>query len=546
MSEETSPPDTQAHASLWWNAFVRGTADDFSAAVGAMDGRDAALADPAWFATLARHRRLLGAAGLDLIARLDADEPGCVRSAEVLYLEALPRQADPALLRAINASSCAIERATMGHRVRLDGREMAPHEVRGVLRAGRDTARRAEVWESSRALGPRIAGDFVGLVGLRNRAARQVGFPDFRAMHLHLEELDARRLAALFDDLDALTRGPYLAAKAGIDARLARACGIGPGDLRPWHYHDEFAKRAPAADGVDLDAPYRGADIPRLCGDFYAGIGLPLDDVLARSDLHERPGKGPHAFCTDLDREGDIRVLADIAADEASAGCLLHELGHAAYFKNIGRGLPRALRTHAHSLVSEGAALLFERLSTDGGWLRAMGVRLDDPAAFAAAGARRRRDDLLFFARWSLVVFRFEAAMYADPGRDLDTLWWDLVEEYQGIRRPGGLHAPDWACSYHIINRPCDYHNYMLGELLAAQLHRTIAREVLGGVEPSRANYAGRAEVGRFLVDRVFAPGNSLRWDALIRQATGSDLAVDAFAAEIAIDMTAAGSQEPP
>jgi peptidyl-dipeptidase A len=72
----------------------------------------------------------------------------------------------------------------------------------------------------------------------------------------------------------------------------------------------------------------------------------------------------------------------------------------------------------------------------------------------------------------------------------------------------------------------------MMGELFAAQVHHTIAREVLGGVDPGKASYVGKPAVGRFMTDRVFAPGRTLRWDALTRFATGADLNPRAFAAD--------------
>jgi hypothetical protein len=87
---------------------------------------------------------------------------------------------------------------------------------------------------------------------------------------------------------------------------------------------------------VNLDSVFAGADILRICREFYAGIGLPIDDVIDRSDLYEKPGKSPHAFCTDIDREGDVRVLANIVPNEYWMGTMLHELGHSVYSsKNI-------------------------------------------------------------------------------------------------------------------------------------------------------------------------------------------------------------------
>ena len=78
--------------------------------------------------------------------------------------------------------------------------------------------------------------------------------------------------------------------------------------------------------------------MPQVCREFYAGIGLPIDEVLRRSDLYERPGKSPHAFCTDIDRAGDVRVLANIVPNEYWMSTMLHELGHAVY---SSRFIPR-------------------------------------------------------------------------------------------------------------------------------------------------------------------------------------------------------------
>ena len=72
----------------------------------------------------------------------------------------------------------------------------------------------------------------------------------------------------------------------------------------------------------------------------------------------------------------------------------------------------------------------------------------------------------------------------------------------------------------------------MMGELFASQVHHAIARDVLGGVAPSRANYVGRRQVGEFMKVKVFVPGKPLEWDELTRHATGERLNPLAFAAD--------------
>ena len=125
---------------------------------------------------------------------------------------------------------------------------------------------------------------------------------------------------------------------------------------------------------------------------FYAGIGLPIDASSPAATCTRRPGKSPHAFCTDIDREGDVRVLANIVPNEYWMGTMLHEFGHSVYSSNnIPPRLPYVLRMESHILTTEGVAMMFERLSKRGAWLEKMGVTVDDPQAFDETGAKMLR-----------------------------------------------------------------------------------------------------------------------------------------------------------
>jgi len=176
--------------------------------------------------------------------------------------------------------------------------------------------------------------------------------------------------------------------------------------------------------------------------------------------------------------------------------------------------------------------MMFERFSTSADWLSTFGVKVQDAAAFTAAGRRMRRDKLLIFSRWCQVMLRFEIALYQDPDQDLNTLWWDLVEKYQMVRRPEGRDAPDYASKIHIITAPAYYHNYMMGELFACQLHEAIVRELKLSSDPATAVYTDNPAVGEFMKNKVFAAGLTLPWNDLTRHATGAPLNAKAFAAE--------------
>ncbi|HEY8504077.1 MAG TPA: M2 family metallopeptidase, partial [Gemmataceae bacterium] len=248
---------------------------------------------------------------------------------------------------------------------------------------------------------------------------------------------------------------------------------------------------------------------------------------------YEKPGKSPHAFCTDIDREGDVRVLANIVPNEYWMATMLHELGHSVYSsKYIPPTLPYVLRQDAHILCTEGVAMQFERFSKSRRWLEQMGVKVPEPEKFEEAAKKSQRNQLLIFSRWCQVMLRFEKAMYENPDQDLNDLWWDLVEKYQLVNRPPDRDAPDYASKIHVVSAPAYYHNYMMGQLFASQVHHTIARELYDGADPDAVTYVGNKEVGEFMRRRVFAPGRSLDWRGLTVFATGEPLNAKAFAAD--------------
>jgi peptidyl-dipeptidase A len=508
----------------WWRANTSGKDEDFAAKEDAQNQLDQALSDPKRFAELKAIRE--SELGDQLIKR----------QISVVYLLYLEKQVPPELLRQITSKSNAIEKAFNKYRAKVGDRELTDSDVRKVLSDSKDSAQRKEVWGASKMVGPVVAADLKAVVLLRNHVAQQLGFKNYDVLQFYLNEQDQAEILKLFDELDEMTRGPFQAAKKEIDKKLADDYHIPVAELRPWHYHDPFFQEAPNVFGTNLDAvfaKFEKEEIARLCQMFYAAIRLPVDDVLKRSDLYERPGKSPHAFCTDIDRKGDVRVLANVVPNEKWMSTMLHELGHSVYSsKNIPSSMPYVLRTESHILTTEGVAMMFERFSKSGDWLVAMGVHVPNVKAYNEAGARMRRDQLLIFSRWCQVMLRFEKALYEDPEQDLSQLWWDLVEKYQELKRPEGRNAPDYASKIHIVTAPVYYHNYMLGQLFACQVHRAIAHEVLHADDWPSAFYVNNPGVGRFMRERVFAPGRSLSWNDLTRHATGEPLSAQAFAEE--------------
>jgi len=528
----------------WWDANLSGKDADYRKKEEAETRLELKLANPKPFAEL------------KAIRSQPVEDRLLARQIAVLHLQYLPRQVDPELLKQMLAISNRVEQTFNVYRAKVNGKELSDSEVRRVLQESKDPAQRRAVWEASKRVGRAVEPDLKRLVKLRNESARKLGYKDYHVMQLALGEQSQEQVLALCEELDALSRAPFQALKKEIDAALARQCNVKPGELRPWHYHDPFFQEAPDVFGEDDDAIFSKLDIPKVCAEFYAGIGLPVDDVLRRSDLFEKPGKNPHAFCNDLDRAGDVRTLCNIVPNKYWLGTLLHELGHATYSsKNIPATLPYALRTDAHALSTEAVAMMFEDFGASAEWLKAFGAKVPDPEKFNRRAKKERQAEALIFSRWCQVMFRFEKELYANPEQDLNKVWWDLVEKYQGITRPQGRDEPDYAAKIHVVSAPAYYHNYLMGRLFAAQLREAIVRDVLSRVSvpacpgsetgngPGRASETlalrawpagviGNKAFGQFMRERVFRPGRTVDWQQLSRQATGEPLGAKAFAAE--------------
>ena len=509
------PLDT-ALAEAWWETNTRASPEAAQRRERIELERRELLGDPDAFRAIEAARQ-----------RADRFDRLVARQLQVLHNAFAPHQIDADLRRRIVELEVAVETTFNTFRGEIDGRRVDDNTIADILRSSADSVERRHAWEAAKQVGAEVATQVRELARLRNEAARHLGYRDYFALALATNELDEQRLFATLGEVERVSIDPFTAWKGRLDAALAERFGCDPGDLRPWHLDDPFFQDPPIRGAVDLDPLFSNADTEALTVRSYDGIGLDMRPVLERSDLYSREGKSQHAFCIHIDREGDVRVLCNIERTERWTETMLHEFGHAAYDRELDPSLPWLLREPAHALTTEGVAMLCGRLAREPSWLTAVaGVGPAQVEQLAPRLAEARRAALLVFARWVLVMTHFERGLYADPDADHDMRWWDLVERFQLVRRPDGRHAPDRAATIHLTVAPVYNQNYLYGELVASQLQAMLDARAGGLVD--------RAEAGRLLVERFFRPGAALRWDDLVRQATGEPLTAAHLARQLA------------
>ena len=497
----------------WWESQVSATEENADRRTHAELAWSGALADRELFAVVVA-ARAAGANG----------EAG--RRLDLLHDLMLKHQVPDDLRARIVELESSVDLRFSRHRGHVGGVEVDDTEIKRILRRSDDPGERREAWEASKTVGAEVADDVRELARLRNEAARILGHRDWFALSVSTDELDEQKLIDTLADTDRVTAEPFARWKGELDENLAARFRCSVPELRPWHYADPFFQETPPDGTVDLDSLLEGQDVVALSRRTFEGIGFDVEGILTRSDLYPRDGKNQHAFCIDVDRVGDVRILANTVQTRDSADTMLHELGHGVYDLGYRDDLPWLLRS-THLVATEASALLHGALTWRREWLEL--VLGAGPSEVADLGSRlesARAVELLVFTRWVLVMNTFERALYADPGADLDTLWWDLVSRYQGVTPPDGRRAPDWAAKIHIAVAPVYYHTYLYGAIVGHQL--TAALETAAG------GIVDRPDAGALLREKLFAPGQSVRWDRLVEQASGSPLSVASLARAVA------------
>lgn len=453
------------------------------------------------------------------------------RQLDVLYLEYLSNQVDTNLQKEIIEMQTNVEKKYNNFRAEVGGKKLTDNDVEEILVNSTDSKLLEATWEAQKKIGSVVSADILALVKKRNQLAKELGFKNFYEMSLKLGEQDPKDIENIFDELDSLTRNSFVILKDEIDSFLAIRDHVEKNKLMPWHYQNRFFQEAPKIYHIDLDKYYSNKNIEELTSHYYSGLGLPINDMLAKSDLYEKPGKNQHAFCSDIDYNGDTRVLCNIKSNSFWMNTMLHEFGHALYEKYMDPKLPFLLHKPAHMFATEAIAMMFGRQSSNPQWIKDnTSISEKEESTIAEDGIKSLRLGQLVFSRWVQVVYRFEKSMYENPDQDLNKLWWNLVSKYQMLKKPEGRNQPDWASKIHIATYPCYYHNYLLGEIMASQVHYFICEHILKTHNFKTEDYFNDPQVGTYLKNKIFRPGDRYYWNEMIERATNEKLTAKYYA----------------
>lgn len=404
----------------------------------------------------------------------------------------------------------------LNYTIDIDGEPYTMRSARNYMRKISDADSLRKIYLDMMSVGDSIKQDFVKIVKLRNNIAENLGYKNYYYMMLDRYEQKPAIIEKLLDSLEVITREPYREYINKTKQKLAKCYNVEVLELRPWHYWGNVPD-----DEKDFLPRNDSSDYLRITKSFFKSIDLPVDDILERGEVtFTENNKKHYSFFMNVDYQGDVRILVNTVNEYPSLFVMFHELGHALYEDNVSPSLPYLLRGTNYGMT-EGIATYFHTMHTDPVWM--LEQDLVSTKEFEAVQGRYlawKKARMLKYARLYQVALRFERAIYENPNRDFDELWWELIEQYTYKDPPTDRSISGWANTRHFIIQSCYFQNYLIGELVAAQIHHHLISQVKDG-EPI---YQGNELIGQFLKDSIFVYGDSKNWQEVMQQATNEPL----------------------
>ena len=395
-------------------------------------------------------------------------------------------------------------------RFSMDDQEVSRAELNRILRTDPDSERRRKAWEAFGQLSEAMESGLRDLMWKRNEKVELLGRQiDYAVFSLMVQAINAGWLKGLIDKLEERTREPYRefinSLKQELDIEV----------LYPWDI--QYAMHQ----ATSLPDEYFPADraVPTLFN-FVRSIGLSEDKV----SIKIVEDGIPYDVCgTAIKIPNTYRLIVTPGEGHRFYSTLFHEYGRGLYNahirakKPIFKGYEWVLGATS-AAYTEGMAEILAEFPQDSLWLRKY-TSLSEEQIERYANVQSNLE--LYSIRSLISTISFELEAYTNLLQDLDILQREMDRTFLLVDIPEDTPS-QWASMTALVNYPLYYQNYFLAAVVAAQVHQTLKKEFGDRVIDS-------PEVGKWLIENLYAPGESRPWRDKIRQATGNWPDVDAY-----------------
>ncbi len=473
---------------------------------------------------------------LEAILFAAAQNPGTIPDVVKERVEAEARQSE-----AMNGFVFRIARSQPADGVQV----VTPNDIDEILQKSTDLDERRRAWESSKEVGRPLKDGLAHLQTLRNRVAREMGYPGYFSLMVAEYGMTSDEMIATLDDVIAELRPLYEQLHCYAKHKLAARYGRAVPQKIPAHWlPNRWGQEWPGlVDGIDLDpyfASWTDKQIVESAQAFYVSMGFPQlpQSFWEKSDLWALPAgaarkKNTHASAWHIDLDQDVRSLMSVKNNFEWFTTTHHELGHDYYYLSYARPeVPLVLREGANRAYHEGVGELISLAASQQSYLKDVGVLPKDAKIDQTQWLLNSAMTSVVLMPWSVgVMTHFERDLYDGnlPKDEFNARWWKYVAEFQGIEPPSprGEEWCDAATKTHINDDPAAYYDYSLATILKFQLHEHIAKKILHQ-DVHDADYRNNKEVGAFLRG-ILAKGATEDWRKVLKDATGEEFSARAM-----------------
>ena len=271
-------------------------------------------------------------------------------------------------------------------------------------------------------------------------------------------------------------------------------------------------------------------DMVEIAEDFFLSLGFqPLPQSFWERSLFVKPADRDvvcHASAWNLDSMEDLRIKMCIEKNAEDFATIHHELGHIFYYQAYNH-LPSVFEGGANDGFHEAVGDLLT-LSITPDYLYQIGFISEEDAEQASKDSiallMKQALDGVVAVPWTLMLDRWRAGVFDGTTRveDLNTSWWDLRKEYQGITSPipRDQDAFDPGAKYHIpANTP--YTRYYLARILQYQFHESLCQQI-GHKGPLHECSIYNNEIAGERLRAMLSLGQSKDWQSALEALTGT------------------------
>ena len=270
-------------------------------------------------------------------------------------------------------------------------------------------------------------------------------------------------------------------------------------------------------------------DMVRVAEDFFVSLGFErLSDTFWERSLFVKPVDRDvtcHASAWNLDSAEDLRIKMCIQKNAEDFVTIHHELGHIFYYQAYNH-LPSIYESGANDGFHEAVGDLLS-LSITPAYLKELGYINEDQYLKATSDPisllMKQALEGIVVIPWTLILDKWRSQVFSGTVKDdqLNELWWELRESYQGVKSPieRDYDAFDPGAKYHIPgNTP--YTRYYLARIMQYQFHESLCNDIGFDGPLHECTIYNNPEAGEKLKS-MLALGSSVPWQDAFEELTG-------------------------